>query len=71
MVLRKDEMISLDLLEMSINELDMSQLMLIMVGKDNKLYRELATKKYDEIIFDVEPDVYEELILKKKMDRRR
>ena len=71
MVLKKDEMISIDLLKMAINELDISNLMLIMVSKENELYKELATKKYDEIIFDVEPDVYKELIMKKKMDRRK
>ena len=68
-ILEKDEIISFELLEKTINELDISEIMLIMKNRDS-IYKELAIKRYDEIIFDVESEVYEELIIKKRLDWR-
>lgn len=69
-VLEKDEIISLELLSRVIKELDISELMLIIRNKGNSIYGHLALKRYDELIFDVEPDVYQELVMKKRRDRR-
>lgn len=69
-VIEKDEMISLDVLERVINSLDIDELSLIIRDKNNSVYRILALKRYDEIIFDVDNDVYEEMVMKKRLDRR-
>lgn len=69
-VIEKDEMISLDVLERVINGLDIDELSLIIREKNSSIYRELSLKRYDEIIFDVDNDVYEEMIMKKRLDRR-
>ena len=69
-VLEKEELIQLDLLSKAIKELDINELMMIIRNKENSVYGNLALQRYDELIFDVEPDVYQELIMKKKKDRR-
>lgn len=69
-VLEKEELIQLDLLSKAIKELDINELMMIICNKENSVYGNLALQRYDELIFDVEPDVYQELIMKKKKDRR-
>lgn len=70
-VLEKEELISLELLSKVIQELDISELMMIIRNKEDSIYGSLALRRYDELIFDVEPDVYQELIMKKIKDRRR
>lgn len=70
-LLESNEIISIDLLEKAIDKLDISQLMLIMRTKQNTIYGNIATNKYDKMIFDVEPDVLEEYILKKRLDKRK
>lgn len=44
--------------------------MTIMQNKDT-IHQEIAEERFDEIIYDVEKEVMEELEKKKRMDRRR
>ena len=70
-VLESDDIISIDLLTEAIDKLDISELMMIIRKKPNTVYANVALEKWDEIIFDVEPEVYEEYVLKKKLDGKR
>lgn len=70
-VLATDEMISMDLLEKAFDLLELSDLMMIIRAKKNTIYQKLALKRYDQMIFDVEPDVYQEYVMKKRLDRKR
>lgn len=69
--IQTDEIISFDLLNLAINKLDISDLMLIIRTRENGICFDLALKRYDEMIFDVEPEVYNEYVMKKVLDGRR
>lgn len=69
-LLETNEIISLNLLTNAVNRLDISELMLIIRNKPNTVYSDIALKIYDEMIFDVEPEVYQEYVLKKRLDGR-
>lgn len=69
-ILESNEPISLELLQKAIDKLEIEQLMMIIKGKQNTIYEDLATKNCDEMLFDVEQEVLKELELKKRMDRR-
>ena len=69
-VLDNDEFIPLDILQEVINLLDIDQLLIIIHGKKNTIYEELALKKYDELIFRVDEEVLDDLKLKMKIDER-
>lgn len=69
-VIEENELISVDLLRKVINNLELEQIMTIMQNKDT-IHQEIAEKRFDEIIYDVEKEVMEELEKKKRMDRRR
>ena len=63
-VLEKDEMISLELLEKAIDKLDIGQLTMIIKARENTVYGDYAIKSYDEMIFDVDEEVYKEYVNK-------
>lgn len=63
-ILENDEMISLELLEQAIDKLDIGQLTMIIKAKENTIYGDCAIKSYDEMIFDVDEEVYKEYVNK-------
>lgn len=67
-ILESDELIDLKLLERAIDKLEMDELMTIIRLKENTVYGVCAVKKYDKMLFDVETDVYDEYVKKKKLD---
>lgn len=70
-ILDTNEIISLDLLKSAVDLLELSDLMTIIRTKKDTIYQKLAMKKYDKMIFDVEPEVYQEYLMKKKLDRKK
>lgn len=60
-------LISLDLLNSAINELDIEYIMQIISSKKTGA-REIALDVFDKIIFNVDEDVYGDYLLKKKLD---
>ena len=67
-ILEADEMLSLDLLEQAMNQLEPEPLMRILRAKENSIYGYLASKTYMKMLFDVEEEVLEELKQKIKID---
>ncbi|MDD6223598.1 MAG: hypothetical protein PUB18_01180 [bacterium] len=69
-LLESDEFIELTLLEKAIHKLDMEKLMAIIQLKEDTIYGTYAVRRYDEMIFDVEEDVFEEYVKKIKFDEK-
>lgn len=65
-----DEVVLLDLLEMAIKLLDVEQLMKIIKAKQDSIYGIIAINSYNEKCLEVDDEVYKELLLKIKQDRR-
>ena len=60
-----NELIALDLLNEAINCLDLDQVMTIMRKKDT-IYSKMVETRFDEFIYDVDTDVYENYLEKRK-----
>lgn len=67
-VLEGDGMISTELSRRAIDKLPVQQLMDIIHLHEQPMYVELASRRFDEIIFDVDSDVLDELDEKMEMD---
>ncbi len=67
-VLDGDGMISTELSKRAIDRLPVQQLMDIIHLHEHPMYVELASRRFDEIIFDVDSDVLDELDEKIEMD---
>ncbi len=67
-VLNGDGMISTELSKRAIDRLPVQQLMDIIHLHEHPMYVELASRRFDEIIFDVDSDVLDELDEKIEMD---
>ena len=70
-LLDNKDFIPIDLLMDTINLLDADQLIIIMHTKKGTVYGELANKRFDELLFEVDMEVEEELVQKMNMDERR
>lgn len=70
-VLDTNEIVSLELLEKAIDKLDIGQLTMIIKAKENTVYGNCAIKSYDEMIFDVDEEVYKEYVNKLINDSKR
>lgn len=66
----KEEMIDINLLEKTINELEIDSLHSITETKKGTIYGNLADKRYEEMMFEVEKDVESALEKKKSKDER-
>ena len=70
-IINSEEFISLELLEQAIDKLELNQIMIIVRSKEDTIYGKTAAKCYDEMIFDVDEEVYKEYINKRIMDSKR
>ncbi len=64
-ILEQNNLIPVDLLQKVMDYLDLEQIMTIMRKKDT-IYSQLASERYDEIIFDVDEEVYQEYLQKRR-----
>ena len=69
-IIDMDELVPIDLLKKTINELEIEQLMRIIKVKEHTIYGKLALNSYDEKCLEVDDEVYKELLVKIKQDRR-
>ena len=73
-LLESNEIISVDLLKEAIDKLDTYWLILIIRNKQDTIYGNIAAimynEKYEQMIFDVEPEVYQEYVKKIDLDRK-
>ena len=67
----KDELIDIELLNNVIDTLNLEQVLTIINVKKGTIYEKLANNRFNDLIFDVDTDVYDEYVLKKKMDEGR
>lgn len=69
--LEEKEPIEVSLLESVIDSLDIEHICMIMNSQNDNIYRKFANERFEKLIFDVEDDVYDEFVLKKRMDEGR
>lgn len=69
-IIKINELLSLDLLGKIINELEIDQLMRIIKSKEKTVYGQLALNAYNHKCLEVDDEVYKELLMKIKQDRR-
>lgn len=67
-LLEKDELMDINLLVEVVNKLDVDHIQMIMHAKKDTVYEGVATERFNEMIFDVGEDVYNELLEKKDID---
>ena len=65
-----NELVSLDLLDKVIKLLEVEQLMRIIKARENTIYGQLAISSYNQKCLEVDDEVYKELLVKIKQDRR-
>ena len=70
-LMENNSLVDKETLDKAIDELNLDQLLLISNMKQGTIYQKAANNKLDEFWFDVEDDVLDEFVLKKKMDERR
>ena len=70
-IINTEELISTELLERAIDKLELSQIKMIIRAKEDTIYGKTAIKHYDEMIYDVDEEVYREYVNKRIMDSRR
>ena len=61
----------IELLNNVIDTLNLEQVLTILNIKKGTIYEKLANNRFNDLIFDVDADVYDEYVLKKKMDEGR
>lgn len=69
-IIESNETVLLNLLEAAIKHLDVDQLMRIIKAKEDSIYGMMALNSYNEKCLEVDDEVYKELLLKMKQDRR-
>lgn len=69
-IIESNEAVLLNLLEAAIKHLDVDQLMRIIKAKEDSIYGLMALNSYNEKCLEVDDEVYKELLLKVKQDRR-
>lgn len=67
-VIHKEELIDISLLEKAMDELDIDNILMIINSKKGTIYEQIANKKYDELIFQVDEEVYNDYLLKDETD---
>lgn len=69
-IIDMDELVPIDLLKKTIDELEVEQLMRIIKARENTIYGQLAISSYNQKCLEVDDEVYKELLLKISQDRR-
>lgn len=69
-IMEGNELVSLDLLEAAVRKLSPDQLVEIIYMGDQTIYGQIASARYDEMLFEVSDDIYAELESKMEMGRK-
>ncbi len=67
-IMNTNELISVDLLNQAISCLDLDQIMKLMRNQD-KIYSDMVESRFDELIYDVDQEVYENYLEKERKDK--
>lgn len=69
-MIEMDELVALDSLKEVVKMLDIEQLTAIICAKRESIYGRIALEEYHKKCLEVDSEVYKELILKIKQDRK-